>query len=51
LHGFARAQFGNAVGKIIVKFLRDIAGQFQMLFLILAHRHMGGAIGQNISRH
>ena len=35
----------------MVKLGGDIAGQFHMLFLILAHRHMRGVIQQNIGGH
>ena len=35
----------------LIKGLCDIAGQFEMLFLVLANRHMGRPIGQNIGRH
>src|SRR6267378_2215925 len=39
------------VAGIIVEFLRDVARQLEMLLLVLADRHMGGAIEQNIGRH
>ena len=35
----------------MVELGRDIAGQFHMLFLILAHRHMGGVIQQDVGGH
>ncbi len=38
-------------GEIGVEFLRDVARQLQMLFLVLADRHMGCAIGENVRRH
>ena len=37
--------------KVVVEFLRDVARQFEVLLLVLADRHMGGAIHQNVGRH
>ena len=47
---------GSVMGKkstleIVVELGRDVAGQFQMLLLILAHRHMGRVVKQDIRRH
>ena len=39
------------MGEIVVELLRDVARQFEMLFLVLADRHVGGAIDQNVGRH
>ena len=41
----------NRAGEVVVEFLRDVARQFEVLFLVLADRHMGGAIDQNVGRH
>ena len=41
----------DGAAEIVVEFLRDVARQFEVLFLVLAHRHVGGAIDQNIGRH
>ena len=35
----------------LVEGLRDVACQLQMLFLVLADRHMRRAVGQNVGRH
>ncbi len=37
--------------EIVIEFLGDVAGQLQMLLLVLAHRHMGRLIGQDVGRH
>ena len=37
--------------EILVELLGDVAGQLQMLLLVLAHRHMGRLIGQDVGRH
>ena len=37
--------------EVVVEFLRDVARQFEVLFLVLADRHMGRAIDQNVGRH
>ena len=47
----AEAMLADGGGKVIVEFLSDVAGQFQMLFLILAHRNVGRPVGQNIRGH
>ena len=39
------------LAEVVVEFLRDVARQFEVLFLILADRHVGGAIDQNVGRH
>ena len=41
----------NRAVEIIIEFLRDVARQFDMLFLVFADRHMRCAIEQNIRRH
>ena len=41
----------NRVAEIIVEFLGDIASQFEVLLLVLADGHMGGAIQQDVGRH
>ena len=42
---------GDRGGKIEIEFLRDVAGKFKMLLLILANRNMRCAIGKNIGGH
>ena len=37
--------------EVVIEFLRDVAREFEMLLLILADRHVGGAIDQNVGRH
>ena len=37
-------------GKVIVKLGGNVAGQFEVLLLVLANRHAGGLIDQNIGR-
>ena len=39
------------VAEVVVEFLRDVARQLEMLLLVLADRHMRGAIDQNVGRH
>ena len=41
----------DRVAEIVVELLRDVARQFEMLLLVLADRHMGGAIDQDVGRH
>ena len=41
----------DRIGKVVVEFLRDVARQLQMLLLVLADRHMGGAVQQNVRGH
>jgi hypothetical protein len=36
---------------IVVELHRDVARQFEMLFLVLAHRHMGRVIQQDVGGH
>ena len=36
---------------VVVEFLRDVAGQFQMLLLVLADRHVRGPVDQDVGRH
>ena len=36
---------------VVVEFLRDVVGQFQMLALVLADRHRGRVIYQDVGRH
>jgi hypothetical protein len=43
--------FARSSAEVVVEFLRDVARQFEMLLLVLADRHMGGAIDQNVGRH
>ena len=39
------------LGEIEIEFLGDVAGEFEMLLLVLADRHMGRAIDENIGGH
>ena len=41
----------NRFRKIIVEFLRNIAGEFEMLLLVFANRHMRCAINENVGCH
>jgi len=41
----------NRIAEIIVELLRDVARQFEVLLLVFADRHMGGAIEQDVGRH
>ena len=41
----------NRLREVVVEFLRDVARQFEVLLLVLADRHVGGAIDQNVGRH
>ena len=36
---------------VVVEFLGDVVGEFQMLALVVAHRHPGRMIGQDVGRH
>ena len=38
-------------GKVVVEFLGDVAGQLQMLLLVVADRHMRGAVDQDVGGH
>ena len=38
----------DRLGEVEIEFLRDVAGEFEVLLLVLADRHMGRAIGQNV---
>ncbi len=42
---------GDRFGKVVVEFLRDVARQFEVLLLVLAHGNVRGAIEQNVGRH
>ena len=41
----------DRIAEVIVEFLRDVARQFEVLLLVLADRHMGRAVEQNVGRH
>ena len=41
----------DRIGKVIVEFLRDVARQLEVLLLVVADRHVGGAIHQDVGRH
>ena len=51
LHLDADPEIGDARRKVVVEFLGDVAGQLEMLLLVVADRHMGGAIGEDVGRH
>ena len=51
LHLDADAELGDVRGKVVVEFLGDVAGQLQMLLLVLAHRHMRGAVDEDVGGH
>ena len=42
---------GNRLREIDVEFLRNVARKLKMLLLVVAHRHMRRAIGQDVRRH
>ena len=48
-HGVGHGKEIHAV--VMIEFRGNVAGQFDMLFLIFAHRHFGRVIQQNIRRH
>ncbi len=41
----------DAVAEVVVEFLGDVARQLEVLLLVLADRHVRGAIGENVGRH
>ena len=41
----------DRVGEVVVELLGDVAGQLQMLLLVVADRHVRGAIGEDVGRH
>ena len=41
----------DRAAEVVVEFLRDVARQLEVLLLVLADRHVGGAIDQNVGRH
>ena len=47
----AEAVRADRVGEVVVELLRDVARQLEMLLLVLADRHVGGAIDQDVGRH
>ena len=42
---------GDRSGEVVVEFLRDVAGELEMLLLVLADGHVGGVIEQNVRGH
>ena len=38
-------------GEVVVELLRDVAGELQVLLLVVADRHVGGAVEQNVGGH
>ena len=51
LHLDADPEIGDARRKVVVEFLGDVARQLQVLLLVVADRHMGGAVGEDVGRH
>ena len=47
----AEAVAAIEVGIVVVELLRDVAGQLQVLLLVLADRHVGGPVDQDVGRH
>ena len=47
----AEAMRGDRFGKVVVELDGDVAGQLEMLLLVLADRHMGGEIGEDVGGH
>ena len=46
-----RSRVRRSRREIEIELLRDVAGQFEMLLLVLANRHMRRPIDQNVGRH
>ena len=44
-------ELGDAGGKVVVELLGDVARQLQMLLLVVADRHMRGAVDEDVGRH
>ena len=42
---------GDRFGEVVVELDGDVAGQLEMLLLVLADRHVGGAIGEDVGGH
>ena len=51
ISGSGQWERNPASPKSLLNFVGDVAGQFQVLLLILAHGHMGRLVDQNIRRH
>ena len=49
--GVAEAVVGDRFGEVVVELDGDVAGQLEMLLLVLADRHMGGEIGEDVGGH
>ncbi len=47
--GIARAR--DRLGEVVVEFLRDVAGELEMLLLVLADRHMRRVVEQDVGGH
>ncbi len=42
---------GDRIGEVVVELGGDVAGELEMLLLVLADRDMGGEIGEDVGRH
>ena len=42
---------GDRLGEVVVELDGDVAGQLEVLLLVLADRHVGGEIGEDVGRH
>ena len=47
----AGSRLANLLAEIQIEFHRNVAGKLEMLLLIVAHRHMGGAVDKNVRGH
>jgi hypothetical protein len=47
----AESALGDLSGEVVVELLRDVARELEMLLLVVADRHVGGAIKQDVGRH
>ena len=48
---FGKTFRGDRFRVVIVEFGGDVAGQLQMLLLVVPHRHMGGLVEQDVGGH
>ena len=50
-NGVAKAVRGDRFGEVVVELDRDVAGELEMLLLVVADRHVGGEIGEDVGGH